>query len=136
MIFKLRKGFSIAEIAIAIILLAILTGFAVTNFSDMSTGAKTAKAKQELDSVLLAMQTYVGDGQSPSGTDISFLTAGYTTSDGLVKEALIRKEGWSTTSVPTDPWGHPYVLDVAAGTVCSQGPNTADPGGLICVTYQ
>lgn len=102
-----RRAFTLLEIMVALAILAMLVGLAVTNFDTIFGGAQTTTAKLFVtESVKLPLTSYrIAIGDYPS------------TAEGL--QALItapasRVEQWhgpyfSDPKVPNDPWGEPYV---------------------------
>src|SRR5271166_5525218 len=92
---------------VALAILALLVGLAVTNFDTIFGGAQTTTAKLFVtESVKLPLTSYrIAMGDYPS------------TADGL--QALItapanKAEQWhgpyfSDSKIPLDPWGEPYI---------------------------
>ena len=103
----LRRGFTLLEIMIALAILGLLVGLAVTNLDSIFGDAQTSTAKLFVrESIKLPLTSYrIKMGDYPS------------TAEGL--QALITapsgKEGqwtgpyFSDSKIPLDPWGEPYI---------------------------
>jgi general secretion pathway protein G len=103
-----RRGFSLIELMIVMVIMGILATLLVPRIMDRPEEARRTKAKMDIKNIENALKLYKLD----SGTYP-------TTEQGL--EALIRKpetapvplkwrEGGyiDGNAVPQDPWGHPY----------------------------
>ena len=102
-----KNAFTLLEIMVALAILALLVGLAVTNFDTIFGGAQTTTAKLFVtESIKLPLTSYrIAMGDYPS------------TSEGL--QALIaapasRAEQWhgpyfSDPKIPVDPWGEAYI---------------------------
>jgi general secretion pathway protein G len=102
-----RKGFTLIEIMLVVIILAALAAMVVPRLTGRSEKAKVAVAKADIEShIATALKLYeLDNGNFP------------TTSQGL--EALTSQpssspipDNWNGPYVdkaPIDPWGHPYI---------------------------
>jgi general secretion pathway protein G len=102
-----RRGFTLLEIMIALAILGLLVGLAVTNLDTIFGGAQGKTAHLFVnESIKLPLTSYrIQMGDYPS------------TAEGL--QALItapsaRADQWrgpylSDAKIPSDPWGEPYV---------------------------
>ena len=102
------RGFTLIEIMVVITILGILAALIVPRVVGRTDDARIAAAKQDIASVMQALKLYrLDNGRYP------------TTEQGL--QALISKPAaepvpmnWKQggylerSSVPKDPWGHPY----------------------------
>lgn len=102
------RGFTLIEIMVVITILGILAALIVPRVVGRTDDAKIAAAKQDIASIMQALKLYrLDNGRYP------------TTDQGL--QALITKpatepvpSNWKAggylerSSVPRDPWGHPY----------------------------
>ena len=103
----LRRGFTLLEIMIALAILGLLVGLAVTNLDSIFGDAQTSTAKLFVrESIKLPLTSYrIKMGDYPS------------TAEGL--QALITApsgtEGpwtgpyFSDSKIPLDPWGEPFI---------------------------
>ena len=127
-----RSGFSLIELMIVLVILAILAGIIGVKFTGLSKNAKITAAKTQLSSFKQALDRYELDmGQYP------------TSADGL--SALIEKpadgqEDWkgpylSTNSLPKDQWDHAWVYRAPGQhfpdgyDLWSSGPDGEEGGG-------
>ncbi|WP_022852196.1 type II secretion system major pseudopilin GspG [Limisalsivibrio acetivorans] len=106
---KSRKGFTIIEVLVVIVILGLLATFLVPKIMDKPDEARVAKAKNDILAIDSALKMYkLDNGVYP------------TTEQGL--EALVekpeiepipknyRKGGYlDSSNAPTDPWENPYV---------------------------
>lgn len=102
------RGFTLIEIMVVITILGILAALIVPRVVGRTDDAKIAASKQDIASIMQALKLYrLDNGRYP------------TTDQGL--QALITKpatepvpSNWKAggylerSSVPRDPWGHPY----------------------------
>ncbi len=125
-----RRGFTLLEIMIALAILAMLVGLAVTNLDTVFGNAQSTTAKLFVtESIKLPLASYrIAMGDYPS------------TAEGL--QALItapasKAEQWhgpyfSDSKLPLDPWGEPYayrypgVKNPKGYDIYSKGPDKAD----------
>jgi general secretion pathway protein G len=104
-----RRGFTLTEILLVVIIIGVLAGMIIPNLSGKSEQAKRAAAKADIEANLsMGLDMYELDN------------GGYpTTAQGL--KALVQKpseppvpEAWDGSYlkkkvIPKDPWKHPYV---------------------------
>ncbi len=105
---SLDRGFTLIEIMVVITILGILAALIVPKVVGRTDDARIAAARQDIASVMQALKLYrLDNGRYP------------TTEQGL--QALLTKPStepvpmnWKQggyldrSSVPKDPWGHPY----------------------------
>jgi general secretion pathway protein G len=105
---RLYRGFTLIEIMVVITILGILAALIVPRVVGRTDDARLAATRQDIASVMQALKLYrLDNGRYP------------TTEQGL--QALINKptaepvpNNWKQggylerSSVPRDPWGHPY----------------------------
>lgn len=102
-----RKGFTLLELMVVIVILGILVGIVAPRFMDEPHKARVVKAKMQIENLSTALKRYyIDNGYYP------------TTEQGL--EALVRRpssgktpreypDGGYISKIPLDPWGNPYV---------------------------
>lgn len=100
----LQKGFTLIELMVVVVILAILAAVAVPQFMDRPDEARMVKAKQDISSLSSALQLYKLDNYRYPTTD-----------QGL--EALVTNPSsddapnWKPymQNLPKDPWGKSYL---------------------------
>ena len=102
---KRQKGFTLIELMVVVVILAVLAGLVVPNLMDRPDEARMVKAKQDISAITSALKLYKLDNFRYPTTD-----------QGL--EALVNKptddpepKNWKKLldSVPIDPWGNQYL---------------------------
>ena len=100
-----QKGFTLIELMVVVVILAVLAGLVVPNLMERPDEARMVKAKQDISAISSALKLYKLDNFNYPTTD-----------QGL--EALVTKpteepvpKNWKNLldSVPVDPWGNPYL---------------------------
>jgi general secretion pathway protein G len=129
---KRRKAFTLIELMVVILILAILAALIVPKVMGRQGQAKIAAAKSDEATLASCLHQFRLDCDRYPTTEEG-LSALITAPSGLENKA---KEPYLTKSeVPNDPWGHPYVYTSpgASGssdsfTITSYGADGA-PGG-------
>ena len=102
---KKQQGFTLIELMVVVVILAILAAIAVPMLMDRPDEARMVKAKQDIASMSSALQLYKLDNYRYPSTD-----------QGL--EALVSKPNgepeapnWKPymQQLPKDPWGKDYI---------------------------
>jgi Tol biopolymer transport system component/type II secretory pathway pseudopilin PulG len=104
-----RAGLSLLEIMGAIVMVAILTGFAYGIYYNHIPQAQTDRAVHDLTTLAQALATYARDN-----ADTLTTTSPITLSD---------LRGRYIDDVPPDPWGSEYTVDPFFQRIVSRGPN-------------
>ena len=87
-----RAGFTLIEILLVVTIISLLAGIVAVSIPKYNTKARIAKAKADIDSIGVGVQSYLLDtGKYPASLDV--LTAG---DDPII------------ASIPLDPWQSPY----------------------------
>ena len=110
-LYRKEKGFTLVELMIVIIILAILTGIAIPSYMVLRNRARTAAAQSELKNVGTAIEMYNVDFDAyPATTYAALVTALEGGFDGTGTDPYM-------SPVPEeDPWGDDYTYVVAAGS--------------------
>ncbi len=113
-----RRAFTLIELLLVLVILAILAGIVVPKFTGQALQAKIKAAKAEISTIKTALDTYeVDNGRYP------------TTEEGLGLLVPAKLE-----KMPVDPWGNPYVYRVPGTNgksydLFSMGPDGHEGGG-------
>ena len=103
--FSLQRGFTLIELMVVLVIIAVLAALIVPNVLDRADDARVTAAKSDVSNLFQALKLYKLDNQR------------YPTSEqGL--PALVSKptsgpvpQNWRPylDKLPTDPWGNPYI---------------------------
>jgi general secretion pathway protein G len=116
-IYRKQKGFTLVELMIVIIILAVLTGIAIPSYLALRNRARIQATRSEMANVGSAIEMFAAD------TDLYPLTANYP--------AGITGGGYMNPVPGTDAWGNAYVYVSADGstyTLTSLGSDGAAGG--------
>ena len=112
-----NKGFSLVEILIVILVLAVITGIAIPSYLFITNRAKESAAESEMMNIAKALELHNTDNQAyPAPGDYP----------GVLEE------GNYMEAVPVnDPWENVYIYDSDGNsyTLESRGMDGADGGG-------
>ena len=119
----MRRGFTLLEVLVVIVVIALLATLVAPNIFRNVGDAKVATAKAQIESLATALDTYrLDNGRYP------------TTAQGL--QALWQKaaidppanwrEPYVRKAIPDDPWGRPYAY---------LAPGKANPSGFDLASY-
>ena len=125
-----RQAFTLIELLLVLIILAILAGVVVRNFTGYTEHARQAAAKSDIETYRSALASFEANcSRFP------------TTEEGLqalvVKPADIDQNDWKHSYVDTvkkDPWGHDYIYRCPSTggkdfDLLSGGPDGREGGG-------
>ena len=101
-----QTGFTLIEIMVVVVILAILASVVVPKIMDRPDEARIAKAKQDVRAVESALGLYKLDNFVYPTTDQG-LEALVTKPSGSPEPKNYKKGGY-VKSVPKDPWGNEY----------------------------
>lgn len=101
-----QSGFTLIEIMVVVVILAILASIVVPKIMDRPDEARIAKAKQDIRAVESALGLYKLDNFVYPTTDQG-LEALVTKPSGSPEPKNYKKGGY-VKSVPKDPWGNEY----------------------------
>ncbi|MCE2902240.1 MAG: type II secretion system major pseudopilin GspG [Gemmatimonas sp.] len=118
-----RRGFTLLEVLVVIVVIAVLATFVAPNLFRNVDDAKVATARAQIESLATALDTYrLDNGRYP------------TTAQGLgalwQKPMIDPPANWTEPyvrkAVPDDPWGRPYVYEA---------PGRVNPTGFDLLSY-
>jgi general secretion pathway protein G len=123
-----RRAFTLIELLLVMVILAILAGVVVNKFGGIQERARDTRAKTDLTNIKSALEQF------------KIVNSRYPTSEeGL--QALVTKPNddlpdWKACldKLPTDPWNHPYIYRTPGNNgkdfdVLSAGPDGHEGGG-------
>lgn len=100
-----QKGFTLIELMVVVVILAILAAIAVPQFMDRPDEARIVKAKQDIASMSSALQLYKLDNYRYPTTEQGL--------EALVSQPTSEPEApnWKPymQQLPKDPWGRDYL---------------------------
>ena len=100
---RAQRGFTLIEVMIVVIILGILASFILPRIMDRPDAARIVKAKQDIRTLVNALDLYKLDNFKYPTTDQGL--------EALTKkpaDATRWKEGGYIDRLPNDPWGKPY----------------------------
>ena len=113
-LYKKEKGFTLVELMVVVIIIAVLTGIAIPSYFALRNRARSAAAQSEMKNIGTAIELYAIDNGN------------------ALPAALANIEGTYIAEVPdADPWGVGYVYAVNGGsyTLTCYGPDGEADGG-------
>ena len=94
-----RRGFTLVELVIVIVVLGILASVAIPKFFDVTADAKEAATKAALGNVRSAIANYYAYSATPSGgNSAGWPTLTNVTTAGTVLEQVLPNNPYSTSS--------------------------------------
>ncbi len=130
---KKEKGFTLVELMVVIIILAVLTAIAIPSYMALRNRARIQATRSEMQNIGTAIAIYEADTSGFPATGLAALTSALETTPAGA-------EGPYMANVPqTDAWGvlpanaYVYVL-VAAGGVSYTLTSSAGGGTAIVLT--
>ncbi|MBP5430244.1 MAG: type II secretion system protein [Elusimicrobiaceae bacterium] len=116
----MKKGFTLTEVIVMLVVLAFLLGFTVPKFMTLVHKAKEGRTKHQLVQMRSAIAAYYGEHQGMYPTDdLSCLVPAYIekipqvtvpgyaptshVSTGTYEEAFTKTGGWAYVNNPEDP---------------------------------
>lgn len=100
-----QQGFTLIELMVVVVILAVLAGFVVPKLMDRPDEARIVKAKQDIAAIGSALQLYKLDNYNYPTTDQGLEALVNTPTDDP------QPKNWKKLldTLPLDPWGNPYL---------------------------
>ena len=117
---KEEKGFTLVELMVVIIILAVLTGIAVPSYLALRNRARIQATRSEMLNIATAISIYEADVNSfPVATTVAAMSAALegsdSTGDDVYMESCPTEDAWDTAYTYTGAAGT-YTLTSTAGT--------------------
>jgi type II secretion system protein G len=110
-----RKGFTVIELLIVVVIIGILAAIAIPKFANNKSKAYTTAMKADLRNLVTAQEAYFADSSKYTNS-VSALK--FQSSPGVTPPAI---------SVGTDSWTATVSHAQAPGIQCGVGVNTTNP---------
>ena len=117
----MRKGFSLIELLVVIVIIAVLVGIAAPYYADYVREAKYSKAKEDLDVLAQAITLYNSREDAPY---LGPIASQPPYQPLLGENDFVGLQGQYLTTLPLDPWSKNYKLDPYGCFVYSEGPDS------------
>ena len=113
-LYRKEKGFTLVELMVVIIILAVLTGIAIPSYMALRNRARQTAAKAEMTNMATAIELFMSDYSEYPGDGLAELTLELEGAAGGTLNGANQYVYMS--SVPqTDPWGGAYTYDDTDG---------------------
>lgn len=101
-----RRGFTMVEMLLVLVILATLAAIVVPKFTGRSEQAKETAAKTQISNISTALDAFeVDNGYYPSGSD------GLQELIEEPKDAKNWRGPYLKQNIPNDPWGNAYIYE-------------------------
>jgi general secretion pathway protein G len=104
-----QAGFTLIELMVVVVILAILAGLIIPRFMGETDKAKQAKAKMQIESLESALKMYKLDNGSYPTTEQGLKALVETPTVGNLPKNWRQGGYLEKGKVPKDPWDHEYV---------------------------
>jgi general secretion pathway protein G len=118
---SVRRGFTLIELMVVILILAILASIVVPRVVNRASDAKVTKAKSDINTLSQSLNQFRLDNDRYPSTEEGLQALRLQPADtNNWKGPYIEKD------VPLDPWGNAYIYEF---------PGTAGPDSFTLMTY-
>jgi len=118
---KCKSGFSLIEMLITVTIMAVMVGTGSMYYSDVMQQTNKDKALSDLKQICKVMADF--ENSLPQGMLTSY---SQISRDPELRDLEKLIESRNMASIPDDPWGNYYRIDIPAGIVYSQGQDFGD----------
>ena len=112
-LYSREEGFTLVELMIVIIILAILTAIAVPSYMVLRNRARVAAAQSEMKNIATALEMFNADWDQYPGTGFNNMVAELQGTGGTINTD---NNPYMNPVPTTDPWGDPYVYTLSGTT--------------------
>ena len=112
----MKKAFTLVELMVVVGIIAILMAALSVSFASAQKKQKIAKAASEVGEItkaIRAYENYVDTGLTADENTLDFIL-GLKGTDRAGNKIPVLYNGQLTNGKLLDPWGHPYIVTVAA----------------------
>ena len=114
-LYKKEKGFTLVELMVVIIILAVLTGIAIPSYMALRNRARVSATRSEIANIGTAIELYMADNESypPASGDGSY-------------PDILETDGYMSDVPDNDAWGNAFTYarsDATNYTLTSGGPD-------------
>lgn len=122
-----RKGFSLAEILVALTIIVALSTAAFFGLNHVQNTRKIAQCNQDLDNIALAITTYESlhvSGTTPTMSQLVGTLAAANAIDGVEHKNILKVSNTDASGNPKNPWGNAYTIDSANRKITTTDSNS------------
>jgi prepilin-type N-terminal cleavage/methylation domain-containing protein len=129
MLTQRRAGFTLVEVLIVVVIMAVLAATIIPQFADSTKDAKTSGLKFNLHTLRSQIQMYKSqhDGKLPTGTLVELISK--TDSSGTVGTGATNIYGPYMMEIPDNPYSSKATVKVITTSPAVAGDVTASNGG-------
>ncbi|MBQ0067711.1 MAG: type II secretion system protein [Phascolarctobacterium sp.] len=109
-----RKGFSLAEILVALTIIVALSTAAFFGLNHVQNTRKIAQCNQDLDAIAMAITTYEAlhkDGTTPTMAQLTGTLTAANAIDNQDHKNILKVSSVDDGGNPKNPWGKAYSID-------------------------
>ena len=122
-----RKGFSLAEILVALTIIVALSTAAFFGLNHVQNTRKLAQCNQDLDAIAMAITTYEAlhkDGTTPTMAQLTSTLTAANAIDGVEHKNILKVNSADASGNPKNPWGNAYTIDSANRKITTTDNNS------------
>ena len=102
-----KKGFTLIELMVVIVILGVLAGLIVPRLTDKPERARVVKAKMQIENISMALKQFKLDNGFYPSTEQGLQALVNKPSGG--QELKYYPEKGYISQIPKDPWGNEYI---------------------------
>jgi len=100
------KGFTLIELLIVVAIIAILAAIAIPNFLDAQIRSKVSRAKTDMRTISIALESYMVDVNMYPGSGEHLAGGPWTVNGGFPAGSTAQTRITFTTYAPVNAWGY------------------------------
>lgn len=127
------RGFTIVELLIVIVTIAILAAITIVAFNGVQARARDSQRRSDVTAITKALELYyIDNGKFPSGSGSTTINSGWSTTADASWANLATALRPYLASLPADPFSTPGSNVLTTGTAGTNYAYFADYGGSYC----